>query len=300
MSESTAALPVGNTNPTSLSIEPAAHDASRGQVARDAGESPQQTSTESCLPVENETVYRTVVELSQDGIWAVDAHYRTTYVNARLAQMLGYAPAEMLGREVADFMPDNHRDDFRAKVRERRAGVSSQYEACYRKKNGADLWVIVSATPIMDDRGSFRGAVAVLTDISERRLTEEALTHRAAEQAALYKFTDRMQRTASSEEIYDAALHSIKTALGCDRASILLMDSSATMRFVAWSGLSDEYRSAVDGHSVWKADDPDPAPIYFADVEQADLAPELKETVLKEGIRALAFIPLAANCQLLG
>jgi PAS domain S-box-containing protein len=72
------------------------------------------------------------------------------------------------------------------------------------------------------------------------------------------------------------------------------------MRFKAWQGLSDEYRVAVDGHSPWSAEDPAPEPILVADVSTDPSLGELRDTVLAEGIHALAFVPLTAQRRLIG
>jgi GAF domain-containing protein len=72
------------------------------------------------------------------------------------------------------------------------------------------------------------------------------------------------------------------------------------MRFVAWSGLSDEYRAAVDGHSPWLPDETTATPLLISDVEgDASLAGYLP-ALRREGIRALAFVPLQFGSKLLG
>src|SRR5690349_3290865 len=69
--------------------------------------------------------------------------------------------------------------------------------------------------------------------------------------AVLYRFTDRLYRAETVNQVYDAALDAIIAALGCDRASILLFDDNV-MQFVASRGLSPQYRAAVTGHTPWK------------------------------------------------
>ena len=54
------------------------------------------------------------------------------------------------------------------------------------------------------------------------------------------------------------------------------------MRFVAWAGLSEGYRRAVDGHSPWTRDVKDPQPICIADVATSDLPEALKATVRRK------------------
>ena len=92
----------------------------------------------------------------------------------------------------------------------------------------------------------------------------------------------------------------IRRALGCERASILLFDEAGVMRFVAWTGLSDEYRRAVEGHSPWISDVKDPEPISVTDIEASDLAEPIKSKIRSESIRAAAFIPLVVEGRLIG
>ena len=87
----------------------------------------------------SEARYRSVVETAQEGVWMVDAEYRTTFVNARMADMLGYAAEEMIGRSVDDFMPEPERLAFRKRRVERESGDSSQYDGKYVRKDGSDL-----------------------------------------------------------------------------------------------------------------------------------------------------------------
>ena len=140
----------------------------------------------------------------------------------------------------------------------------------------------------------------MLVDISERKHAEETVARHRDEQSALYRFTDRLFRAGSLSDVCDAALAAIDEALGCKRSSILLFDDAGVMRFVAWSGLSDAYRQAVEGHSPWTRETKDAQPICIDDIEVAEISDALKATVKAEGIGALAFIPLVANGALVG
>src|SRR5581483_2471176 len=74
------------------------------------------------------------------------------------------------------------------------------------------------------------------------------------------------------------------------------------MRFRAWRGLSDAYRGAVDGHSPWKRDDPAStlAPVVVADARHDAAWSAYRPAFEREGIGALAFIPLVAGGMLVG
>jgi PAS domain S-box-containing protein len=129
---------------------------------------------------------------------------------------------------------------------------------------------------------------------------ERLLTQRIAEQRAFYRLTDRLYRSRGLEEAYEAVLDAIADLLGCKRASILRFDESGVMRFVAWRGLSEAYRRAVEGHTPWKQGERDPDPIYVADIEKANESDAIKATVRAEGIRSLAFVPLTINRGVVG
>ena len=113
--------------------------------------------------------------------------------------------------------------------------------------------------------------------------------------AVLYQLTDRLFRALGLEEVYQAALDAIRAALGCSRSSILLFDHAGVMRFVAWRGLSDPYRAAVDGHSPWRLGQPSPDPVLVEDIALTSEPAEVKEAIAAEGIVGLAFVPLVVR-----
>src|SRR6202035_4131778 len=125
-----------------------------------------------------------------------------------------------------------------------------------------------------------------------QRRAEAAMARRADEQTALYRFTDRLYRAASLNDVYEATLDAIIAALHCRRASIQRFDSEGVMRFAAWRGLSDNYRHAVDGHSPWTAEAVNPEPVCVSDIDRARFNAEIKAAAKQEGIGALAFVPL--------
>jgi PAS domain S-box-containing protein len=173
-------------------------------------------------------------------------------------------------------------------------------EAIAERPDGSRVPFIPYPTPLFDASGQLAGAINMLVDISERKRAEQALARHSHEQAALYGLTNRLYRTSSQNEACEAALDAITRALGCNRAAILLSDRAGIMRFVAWRGLSEGYRRAVEGHSPWPPDVNDPQPISIPNIDTADLDETLKATVRSEGIGALAFIPLLASGALIG
>lgn len=118
---------------------------------------------------------------------------------------------------------------------------------------------------------------------------------RVATQAALLKYTDRLHRARGRDDVLNASLDAIGDALECERASILLFDEESVMRFVAWRGLSDDYRAVAEGHSPWTAGQEAAEPMTVEDAREADFDDALKKQLEAEGIKSLAFIPLLSS-----
>ena len=125
---------------------------------------------------ESESRYRMIVETAREGIWTIDSDFRISFANARLAEMLGYTTEELLGSDLLQFMP--------AAARETPADHDDPYLTARRndfrfvRKDGSTLWALVESVPLRDANGHYQGALAMVTDITERRLADEALRER--------------------------------------------------------------------------------------------------------------------------
>jgi PAS domain S-box-containing protein len=144
----------------------------------------------------SEEKYRRIVETSHEGIWAMDGQFVTTYVNERMAEMLGYTVNEILGKTIQSFMSGEDLADQQQKIEERMRGQPGSYERRFRAKDGTILTFAVSATPVMGNDGLFQGSFAMVTDITARKRAEEELVKNAEELHASYE-----EITATEEEL---------------------------------------------------------------------------------------------------
>jgi len=242
-----------------------------------------------------------IVESSDDAIISKDLNGTIVSWNKGAEHLFGYAAGEIIGKPVTTLMPPERQTEEPGILARIRAGERiDHYETVRQRKDGTLMDVSLTVSPVRDGSGHIVGASKIARDITEQKRAAEALDKKASEQAALYQFTDKLFRAQSLDDIYDSALDAILHALRCTRASILLFDAEGVMRFVRWHGLSDGYRQAVEGHSPWTADASNPAPFGIGDIASADLEDSLKQTVVGEGIGALAFIPLMADGRLAG
>ena len=117
--------------------------------------------------------YRRIVETANEGIWTVDAEARTSFANPKMLQLLGYGMDELQGRCWFDLMDAAGRATMEGEGGEQlHRGLAEQHEIRFLRKDGADLWVTLSTSPIVDPAGRYAGALAMVTDVTERRQAE--------------------------------------------------------------------------------------------------------------------------------
>lgn len=235
-----------------------------------------------------------IVESSDDAIVGKDLNGIISSWNKGAERIYGYAADEVIGKPVTILMPpDRVNDEPGILERIRRGERIDHYETVRRRKDGRLVDISLTISPVKDSAGRIIGASKVACDITERKRIER-------EQQALYDLVAAINQTTSLPEICQAALDAVQRCLDADRASILMYDNDGVMRFKAWRGLSEEYRRAVEGHSPWNRDDPNPQPVCIDDVEQVPIEAHLRDMIEWEGIRALAFIPIRYEKRLVG
>ncbi len=141
---------------------------------------------------QSEARYRQLFKTANEGIWILDENSVTLFANDRLCGLLGCGLEELLGHKFTEFLFEESIPDHRRKMEERRHRVSDAYERRLRRKNGDEVWVLISTSPVYYDDGRFHGSFAMLTDITERKhaeqqlATSERLFRTLAENASIY------------------------------------------------------------------------------------------------------------------
>jgi len=124
---------------------------------------------------DSEERYRRMLTTAHEGVWILDQNWVGIFVNQHMEEMLGYQHGEILGKPLDFFIFETDRQDHSQQRMIREKGVPARYERKFKKKDGTELWTLVSATPLFDKSGAFNGTFGMLTDISERKRVEKAL-----------------------------------------------------------------------------------------------------------------------------
>jgi PAS domain S-box-containing protein len=109
-----------------------------------------------------------LLEHIADGLFALDAQWRLTFINGPAARFTGREPAALLGRHVWSECPDTFGGDFREAceraARERRVVVAVVRHA------GSGRWVECRISPAPDDGGLY----VCCTDVTARQRAQDA------------------------------------------------------------------------------------------------------------------------------
>lgn len=126
----------------------------------------------------SEDRYRRIVETANEGIWVCDAEGRSTYVNARAAEMVGLDPDELVGKMLGDFTYTSAgAEELANALSPLKSRSRTRFDLRLKKSDGTPRWVRVSASNVTVDNASGEGSgtLAMLSDVTDRVRAEEAL-----------------------------------------------------------------------------------------------------------------------------
>jgi PAS domain S-box-containing protein len=143
-------------------------------IARDITE---RERMEAALKMSEER-FKQVAESAGEWIWEVDADGQYTYASPVIEKMLGYKPEEIVGKKYFyDFFYPEDGESFKAAALAAFATKQPFREFINRNvhKNGQTIWLSTSGSPVLDGKGNLIGYRGSDTDITDRKLAEEAL-----------------------------------------------------------------------------------------------------------------------------
>ncbi|MEG4307350.1 PAS domain S-box protein [Microcoleus sp. D3_18a_C4] len=177
---------------------------------------------------ESEDKYRCIVETADEGIWMIDTEDKTTFVNQKMADMLGCTPEEMIGQSLFVFMDAEGIAIAQANLNRRREEIRLQLDFKFRRRDGSDLWAMVSTNSLVDKQGRYVGALAMVADITDRKQTEAALQQSEAKFRSLYELTSLPVFMLCDNAITDANTATLKL-FGCTTPQELYGQNPGTL-----------------------------------------------------------------------
>jgi PAS domain S-box-containing protein len=147
--------------------------------------------------IESEARYRPLVELAQAGMWSVDNDYKTVFVNPRVAEMMGYAESEMIGRSMFDFVDKQDAETIKTAMKNYDRGIAKgQYEYAFPRKDGTRITTNVAMSTITNDQGQPVGTLALIMDITQiKKMQNEVAQYSQKLQELVEQRTKQLKQT---------------------------------------------------------------------------------------------------------
>jgi diguanylate cyclase (GGDEF)-like protein/PAS domain S-box-containing protein len=171
--------------PSMLSIHQANALAAMGAfvllfIIRMAGATMEQKEEAEASTRLSEDRFRSLIQSSSDVTLVMGAGAVCTYVSPAITQLLGFEPADLIGRRATDFVHPDERERIRDRMGSQLQTSAETAPIQFRMERVDGSWRDVEAV-VSDqcDRPSVGGYVANIRDITERKEFEALLAHRA-------------------------------------------------------------------------------------------------------------------------
>jgi PAS domain S-box-containing protein len=124
---------------------------------------------------DSEGRFQALFEATSQGITQVDPEERVLLANPAAERIFGVAPGGLVGRNLSEFLGPDDLLTVERETRRRIRGESGTYIVEIRRPDGAHRSLSVTASPMHDAAGGYRGASAFFLDVTEKQLNENAL-----------------------------------------------------------------------------------------------------------------------------
>lgn len=248
---------------------------------------------------------RAILDSAIDAIVTIDSHGAIVDFNPAAEHVFGHRRDDVVGKSAVDVLVPVHlRQRLQAELARfletgESAAIGRHVELPGLRADGsefpAEFAITVTGFP-----GPSPLATIFVRDITERAEAQSQLQRQLYERQSICELSEAVAQAYDVDDVCSIALDALLRLIRADRAAVLLLDRDGYMRFIAWRGLSDEYRTAMEGRVRWSADRTDSSPMLISDVREENAFADAQELLLREGIHALALIPLVYKARLLG
>ena len=122
----------------------------------------------------SEEHYRQVVESMNEALVVYAPDAKIAFVNGQFCKMFDVQPGDVVGKPASAVYAPETQELVQRGFARRRRGLQDQYEAPLKRRTGEVVFAQISAAPLSRD-GQFAGSLALITDITDRRVTQEKL-----------------------------------------------------------------------------------------------------------------------------
>lgn len=170
---------------------------------------------------EKQAMLAAIIESSGDAIISKSLDGYVTSWNAGAQQIFGYTESEVIGRPISFLIPPSHIFEEDIIITNIRKGIKVEHLETIRiAKDGREIPVSITVSPIKNKEGVIIGASKIARDISKSKRAEE-------DNAKLY--AEIRDLNTKKDEFIGLASHELKTPLTSMKGFLQILERSQTI-----------------------------------------------------------------------
>ncbi len=136
--------------------------------------------------LESENKYRQFFEKAQEGICFINNNGLIQYANSKMADLLGYVIDDLISQPFNKFVDQSSQEKskniFSCNIEE----ITDTIEIKLKKKDGSEIYTIISISYFKNQSGIIKNILAFLTDITDRKHMENIFKENEEKYRLLY------------------------------------------------------------------------------------------------------------------
>lgn len=207
----------------------------------------QEVEAQKALQTERDFALQVLNNMGQ-GLTVVGQDSKFEYVNPAYASMIGYTVEEFKQKKPADFTAPASQVTLDEERIRRHQGIKSTYESKLLHKDGHEVPVVITGVP-RQQNGENNGAIAVITDLTLQKQTEQALERQVKELTVLHAIAMAEAESQSENEIIEKVT-AITGQIYAEVCGILLLNKTRDMLTPHPSYLGANITNWMDGYPI--------------------------------------------------
>ncbi|MBI5675929.1 MAG: PAS domain S-box protein [Nitrospirae bacterium] len=166
--------------------------------------------------------WRNTFDSISDFVSVFDTESRFVRVNRALAAYLGVEPGDLIGKHCHEVFKTPASSDAGCLIQ--KASEAKMPITAEKHYENIDLPLLVTVSPIIDEKGKTTGSVHIAKDITELKQTEERLKEESNISSSLLNIFETLNLSLNEKQLISNVMNIVPRYLKCNRVSILLYD----------------------------------------------------------------------------
>lgn len=166
--------------------------------------------------------WRNTFDSISDFVSVFDTESRFVRVNRALAAYLGVEPGDLIGKHCHEVFKTPESSDAGCLIQ--KASEAKKTMTAEKRYENIDIPLLVTVSPIIDEKGKATGSVHIAKDITVLKHTEEKLKEESNISSSLLSIFETLNSSLNEKQLISNVMNIVPRYLKCNRVSILLYD----------------------------------------------------------------------------